>query len=569
MIASNDDVDGGNGYFSLALDVAGDGVVEWDLTQQVVAFSARWCELMGLPAVSMVATVEAWERLVHQDDAAMLFATLNGLTAACPRTELSYRVRCADASYKRMTLRATLVCDANGVRTRILAWQNDRPTPSTSRASLGELRDDAASPLAGQLLMTERLDAVVAQTRREGRSNFVMLAIDVDGFTAISASYGKEAANRLLAAVGERLRSCVHPLDTVARYGCDEFCVLLRCSSDSPLATTVSEQIQRALADPFMLEGRAVAVSVSVGIARVLPTHYCAADVSRDAYAAVHHAKMSGGNQCALFDDGMHETTKARLQLEAELRHAFERGQFRLHYQPIVSCVTGALVSLEALIRWEHPTRGCLPPSAFLDVLASTGLLNDVGRWIVGEACRQLATWRKAGACDAYISINVSPMQLVEQGFIEDVVAILAETGASPGWIAFEITEDLALGDTEIAMRALIKLREHGIRVRIDDFGTGYSSLSYLQRLPVGGLKIDRTFLEQFESDAHRRAIVGAIIQLAHVLGVDVVAEGVERREQLEELRVLNCDLVQGYFLSPPLSSDGIRQWIERRTLSS
>jgi EAL domain-containing protein (putative c-di-GMP-specific phosphodiesterase class I) len=156
-------------------------------------------------------------------------------------------------------------------------------------------------------------------------------------------------------------------------------------------------------------------------------------------------------------------------------------------------------------------------------------------------------------------------MQLVEQGFIEDVVEILAQTGASPGWIAFEITEDLALGDTDIAMQALIKLREHGIRVRIDDFGTGYSSLSYLQRLPVAGLKIDRTFLEQFESDAHRRAIVGAIIQLAHVLGLDVVAEGVERREQLEELRALNCDLVQGYFLSPPLNSDGIRQWIESR----
>jgi diguanylate cyclase (GGDEF)-like protein len=393
----------------------------------------------------------------------------------------------------------------------------------------------------------------------------VLVAIDVDGFTAISASYGKDASHRLLLAIGERLRARLHELDTIARYGCDEFCILAQCSSENLLADA-SARIQRQLAEPFALEGRDIAVSVSVGVARILPTHTSAASVNRDAYAAVHHAKMLGGNQCAVFDAAMHESTRARLQLEAELRHAFERDEFVLHYQPIVTCGTGELVSLEALIRWEHPVRGCLPPSEFLDVLASSGLLMDVGRWTVGEVCRQLAAWRQAEPSDVYVSINVSPLQLVEPGFIDDVVATLAATGTLSSLIAFEITEDLALGNVEIAMCALFRLREHGIRVRIDDFGTGYSSLSYLQRLPVDGLKIDRAFLDQIENDDQRRAIVGAIIKLAHVLGLDVVAEGVERPEQLVELQALGCNYVQGFLISPPVSEAYIdRRIAERR----
>jgi diguanylate cyclase (GGDEF)-like protein len=540
-------------------------MIDWDLTRRTIVFSARWCELMGLPAVSMVATADAWKRLVHDDDVVSLFNALRRLSAEHPRMASSYRVRGADGGYRRMTIRARLVCDANDTPLRILAWQSDRPAAEAiSTLTIRELNEDAALPLAGQIVMAERLEAAVADARREGRSSFVLLAIDIDGFTAISASYGKDASNRLLAAVGERLRVRLQPTDTIARYGCDEFCILARCTSENPQAD-ISARIQRQLAEPFALEGRDIAVSVSVGIARVLPTHASAAAVSSDAYAAVHHAKMNGGNQCAVFDAAMHESTRARLQLEAELRHAFERDEFVLHYQPIVQCATGALVSLEALIRWEHPVRGCLPPSEFLDVLASTGLLTDVGRWVVSEACRQWNTWRGTHAADAYISINVSPLQLVEPGFIDDVITTLAVTGTPATAIALEITEDLALGDGEVAMKALYQLRENGIRVRIDDFGTGYSSLSYLQRLPVDGLKIDRAFLDQLENDAHRRAIVGAIVALAHVLGLDVVAEGVERGEQLEELQSLGCDFLQGYHISPPLASQAMQEWIMAR----
>ena len=541
-------------------------MIDWDLARGTAVFSARWCELMGLPAVSMVATIDAWKRLVHDDDVMPLFNALQRLDCEHPRVASSYRVRDANGAYRRMTIRARLVCDEPGIPSRIHAWQSDRPVvEALGNLTIRELREDAMSPLAGQILMAERLEAAVAEARRDGKSNYILLAIDIDGFTAISASYGKDASLRLLAAVGDRLRARLQPTDAIARYGCDEFCILARCKSEDP-QTDVSTRIQRQLAEPFALEGRDIAVSVSVGIARVLPTHTSAASVNSDAYAAVHHAKMNGGNQCAVFDSAMHESTRARLQLEAELRHAFERDEFVLHYQPIVACNSGELIALEALIRWEHPVRGCLPPSEFLDVLASTGLLTDVGRWVVSEVCRQWNGWRRMNAPDVYISINVSPLQLVEPGFVDDVITMLAVNGTPTSAIAFEITEDLALGDGEIAMRALYRLREHGIRVRIDDFGTGYSSLSYLQRLPVNGLKIDRAFLDQLENDGHRRAIVGAIIALAHVLGLDVVAEGVERGEQLQELQSLGCDFLQGYHISPPMSRENVIAWVHEKS---
>jgi diguanylate cyclase (GGDEF)-like protein len=422
-----------------------------------------------------------------------------------------------------------------------------------------------ASMAAGQALMAQRLDVVLAEARAQQKSTHVLLAIDLDGFTAISASYGSDAAAQLLESVGERLRECIRPGDVVARYGCDEFCILVQCTGEKPLTETVSAKLQEKLAAPFRVESHDIAVTASVGITRVLPEHESEADVRRDAYAAVHHAKVFGGNQCAVFDEDMHAKTKAKLRLEAELRHAIDRDEFCLHYQPIVNATTGKLSALEALLRWEHPVRGTLPPSEFLEALANAGLMTEVGRWIVSEACRQAVEWRAKAGFEAAISINVSPRQLLETAFVRDLSQQLDESGAEPSWIEIEITEDIALGDGEAALDMLYAIRERGVRVRIDDFGTGYSSLSYLQRLPVSGLKIDRAFIEQLEYDTHRQEIVGAIVRLAHVLGLDVVAEGIERPAQLSALVELGCDFVQGYHISRPQPAVAIAAWMDSR----
>jgi EAL domain-containing protein (putative c-di-GMP-specific phosphodiesterase class I) len=320
--------------------------------------------------------------------------------------------------------------------------------------------------------------------------------------------------------------------------------------------------MMHVLSAPYPLGAREIALSTCIGIALVRPDHATAADVTRDAYAAMHRAKSAGSGRCALFDAGMHEATVAQLTLVAELRAAIDRREFRMFYQPILGCRNGALMSLEALIRWEHPTRGCLPPSEFLEASSRAGLMKEIGRWTVGEVARQSLEWRDQAGLTVPIAINVSPRQLADPAFVREVLMIVSRVGASPQSMAFEMTEDIELGQGDAPLRALRELRTAGFRVRIDDFGTGYSSLSYLQRLPIDGLKIDRAFLRHIERDDKQREIVSAIIRLAHVLGLDVVAEGVERREQLETLGRLGCDNAQGHFLSPPLPAQQMKAWL-------
>ena len=415
-------------------------------------------------------------------------------------------------------------------------------------------------------LEQERFSASVLQAvskaNDEGANSHALLAIDLDGFTRVRASFGASVAGQLLNAVGSRVRECLGPDDEMARMGGDEFHVLIACDAGAGGAWQVAELMLHVLSAPYVVGDREVVLSACIGIALVRPDHVTAADVTRDAYAAMHRAKSVGSGHCALFDAGMHEATIAHLTLVTELRAAIDRREFRMHYQPILDCRTGALVSLEALIRWEHPTRGCLPPSEFLDALFRAGLMIEVGRWIVGEVARQTVEWHDEAGLTVPIAINVSPRQLGDPTFVRQVQMIVAGAGASPCSMAFEMTEDIELGKGDAPLRALRELRKAGFRVSIDDFGTGYSCLSYLQRLPIDGLKIDRAFLRNIERDEKQREIVKAIIALAHVLQLNVVAEGVERREQLEALGELGCDNAQGHFLSPPLPASQMRAWL-------
>jgi diguanylate cyclase (GGDEF)-like protein len=409
---------------------------------------------------------------------------------------------------------------------------------------------------------TASLARAVSKANTEGRTSHALLAIDLDGFTRVRASFGASVAHLLLSAVADRVRDCLGPDDEMAGMGGDEFHVLVACDAGAGGAYQIAELMLHVLSAPYVLGEREVALTACVGIALVRPDHVTPADVTRDAYAAMHRAKSAGSGRCALFDAGMHEATIAQLTLVAQLRAAIDRSEFRMHYQPILDCRTGALVSLEALIRWEHPTKGCLPPSEFLDALSRAGLMAEVGKWTVTEVARQAVRWHDEAGLTVPVAINVSPRQLADPAFVREVLMIVARVGASPRAMSFEMTEDIELGKGDAPLRALRELRNAGFRVRIDDFGTGYSSLSYLQRLPIDGLKIDRAFLRNIERDDRQREIVGAIIRLAHVLGLDVVAEGVERREQLETLGSMGCNNAQGHFLSPPLPAPQMTAWL-------
>jgi diguanylate cyclase (GGDEF)-like protein len=409
---------------------------------------------------------------------------------------------------------------------------------------------------------TTLVTSAVEGTKILGRSTHALLTIDLDGFTRIHSSFGPHAAGRLLVAVGYRIRECLGQDDEMMHRGGDEFHVLVAVEGNAADAWRLAELMLHALMEPYPLENRQVALTASIGVALVQPRHVRAADVTRDALAALHRAKTAGSARYALFDLGMHEATIEQLRLDADLRHAIDRDEFRMHYQPILDCRTGAVIALEALVRWEHPTRGCLLPAEFLEPLFRSGLMTEVGRWIIGEVARQSAEWRESVGFDASIAINVSPRQLADSTFVPHVLATLANSGVSTSSIGFEMTEDIELEKNETPLHTLRDLRAAGFRVRIDDFGTGYSSLSYLQRLTLDGLKLDRAFIQNLDFDVKRREIVAAIIRLAHVLDMDVVAEGVERAEQLEMLRALGCDHAQGHFLSPPLAAPQMRAWL-------
>jgi diguanylate cyclase (GGDEF)-like protein len=409
---------------------------------------------------------------------------------------------------------------------------------------------------------TKGLTEAVTRARNENRSSLALLTLDLDGFTRIRASFGGAAASRLLVAVANRLRGCLAPSDQMVRVAGDEFHILVGCDGNASAAWQVAELILHVVTAPYALEDREVAITACVGITLVRPDHASASDVVRDAFAALHRAKVAGAARYALFDAGMHEASIAQLRLAAELRNAIDRGEFRMHYQPILDCRTGEVASLEALIRWEHPTRGCLPPSEFLAALDMSELMSEVNRWIVAEVAKQVAAWRAEVGLDATVAINVCPRQLGDSTFLPYVLETLANVGASPDSIAFEMTENFELGKGDAPLRVLREVRQAGIRVFVDDFGTGYSSLSYLQRFAIDGVKLDRSFIDSLDFDARQREIVSAVIRLAHVLDLDVVAEGVERREQLDVLIALGCDHAQGHFFCHPLEPAHMRGWL-------
>ncbi|MFL5619585.1 MAG: putative bifunctional diguanylate cyclase/phosphodiesterase [Gemmatimonadaceae bacterium] len=446
----------------------------------------------------------------------------------------------------------------------VFAAPSSHPFPQLSAHSHrpGQRRQRPTAARLEQEQLIAALEQALHRTKTADRTTHALLALDLDGFTRVQSSFGEVAADRLFRAVGQRVRECLGPNDTMARMGADEFHVLIECDGDAASAWRVAELMLHLVTAPYTLEHRQVALTACIGIALVRPHRERATDVIRDAFAAVHRAKNAGAARCALFDAGMHEATIEQLRLGAELRHAIDRNEFQMYYQPILRCANGELASLEALIRWQHPQRGCLTPSEFVAGLTRAELMGEVGRWTVGEVARQAVEWQNDLGVTASVAVNVSPRQLADPIFLPHAMTTIAAMGASPRCVIFEMTEEIELGEGDAPLRALRELRAAGFRVCLDDFGTGYSSLSYLQDLPVDAIKIDRALISGIDSDSRQRAIVGAIVRLAHDLDLDVVAEGVERRDQLLMLRTLGCDFVQGHYFAAPLSRTEMRAWL-------
>jgi diguanylate cyclase (GGDEF)-like protein/PAS domain S-box-containing protein len=417
---------------------------------------------------------------------------------------------------------------------------------------------DALTGLANRALFMDRLEQAVEHAKRHKDYLFAVLFLDLDRFKVINDSLGHLLGDQLLIGIASRLKVCLRSMDTVARLGGDEFTILLEGIEDVTDAIHVANRVQEELKLPFELDGQQVLTSASIGIVLSTTSYDHPQDLLRDADIAMYQAKNQGSARYEIFNPDMHAQAVARLQVETDLRLAIERQEFRLQYQPIVSLETGRIIGFEALVRWQHPQYGLILPGEFIPTAEESGLISRICQWVIRAACSQLRQWQLQLPTTPrlIISLNLSGKQFTQLNLINQINQILQETGLDASSLRLEITEDVIMEGAESAAPMLLQLRNLGVQLSIDDFGTGYSSLGRLHDFPINGLKIDRPFVAGLGSAQGNSPIVSTIVTLAHKLGVDVTAEGVETEEQLAELRELECEYAQGNFFSPPLDSE-------------
>ncbi|WP_395407202.1 putative bifunctional diguanylate cyclase/phosphodiesterase [Pseudoduganella sp. UC29_106] len=418
---------------------------------------------------------------------------------------------------------------------------------------------DVLTGLPNRMLLQDRLSQAIAYANRSGHPLWVML-IDLDRFKFVNDSLGHKAGDLLLKTVATRLQSSVRESDTVARLSGDEFVAVLSEYPDESLSPVIIERVMKALAQPVMLEGKEFFVTCSIGVAVYEADGTPAERLIEHADIAMYSAKKQGRNCFQFYQPAMNEEAQERIRIESALRNALERDEFVLHYQPQVDLDSGRIVGMEALLRWQHPELGMVPPARFIGLAEETGLIVPIGAWVLRTACAQAKTWHEAGYEGLRVGVNLSARQFGQQNLVASIATALAETGLPASALEIELTESLFMNDVTQAVNLLHELKALGVALAIDDFGTGYSSFSYLRNFPIDVLKIDRSFVSDIATDADDAAIVVSIIALAHNLQLRVIAEGVESEEQLEFLRRHGCDEMQGYYFSRPVAPPEFEQ---------
>ncbi len=452
------------------------------------------------------------------------------------------------------------ILDAEGAYAGSLAMLTDITERKAAEQNFAHAAThDGLTGLPNRVLFIDRLEVALARgTRSAGK--LAVLFCDLDHFKFINDSLGHIAGDEVLAAVAARLVAAVRPGDTVARIGGDEFVMCCQDLEDVAAAELIADRVARTLAKPVMLEGREIFVTVSIGIRIADAAKDTPGDLLRDADTAMYQAKAAGRAGCSVFDDTLRERAELRLEVESGLHRALERGELRVHYQPTMFLDGSGIAGVEALVRWQAPDRGLRPPGDFIGIAEETGMIVPIGLWVLTESCRQLCAWNERGSGRLEMAVNVSPRQLRSPDLVDQVSAILANTGVNPSHLCLEITEGALMHDPAAAEQILRSLKGLGLRLAIDDFGTGYSSLSYLRRFPIDVLKIDRSFVSQLGIDPESTAIVTSVIHLAKSLDLEVVAEGIETTEQLAQLELLGCPRAQGYYWSRAVPAEEIER---------
>ena len=504
---------------------------------------------------------------VHPDDHALLHHRLGAeFQQSSDTAVLEFRMLRKDG-----TVRDVEAVISNQLQRPSVAGYVTNVRDVTERKKFEELLShralhDPLTGLANRQLILDRADRMLVRARRDGQP-VAALFVDLDNFKDANDSLGHEAGDRLLQAVASRLVGLLRSSDTVGRLGGDEFVVLAEGISLADGPKAIAERIRQVLRPPFYIEGferLPITVSASIGIA--VGDRQSAQDLLRDADIALYRAKGSGRDQSVIFQEAMHVAASDRLTMKTELDSALAAGEFHLLYQPIVDLERLHVRGVEALIRWDHPTKGVMSPDKFIPVLEDTGDIVDVGRWVLNEACRQLATWRAAGH-DLTMSVNASMRQLDSNEFVEDVRGALAANHLPPSSLIIEITESVLMKDANATVARLHRLKDLGVLLALDDFGTGYSSLAYLRQFPVDVLKIDRSFVSEMSGSPDAAALIHTLVELGRTLGLTTLAEGIEQVGQIEGLRSEQCDHGQGFLFSRPVAAVEIEALLARLDL--
>ena len=532
--------------------------------------SPAYQKVLGYSAEDLKST-SSFEQ-IHPDDRLRVLEAAEKARLTGRGERMEYRVRHKDGSWRTLESTASPIRNAKGQTDKLVIVNRDITERKRAEEMLAHNAfHDGLTNLPNRALFLDRLQHTLTLSKRHPNYKFAVLLIDVDEFRLVNDSMGHSAGDELLIQIGQRLRESVRradmvsrprisytpdqPLDddTLARLGGDEFAILLDDIRDPVEAVRVAERLQAELAAPFLVDQQEIVISASIGISASTSPHAQAEDLLRDADIAMYRAKRAGKARCEVSDPAMHANAVKRLQLETDLRKAFDQAEFRVYYQPIVWLQTGRIAGFEALTRWQRP-EGILAPMEFIAVAEETGLIIPMNRQLLREACQHLRSWQSEfpSSPPLTMSVNLSSREFAQPDLASEIGRVLDQTGVDPGCLQLEIIETIAMGDAEKSGHVLAHLKALGVRLSIDDFGTGYSSLSRLRRIPVDTLKIDRAFISNMDRDPESREIVRIIIMLAHNLGLKAVAEGTETEGQVNLLKQLNCEMAQGYFFSRP-----------------
>ena len=545
----------------------GQGLWDWDLASDRIHFSPRWNVLVGCEGHEVGNTPDAWLHRVHPEERERVSGTIDGhLANGDAEFSIRHRMLHADGSYRWVSCCGVVHRSTSGTPVRITGSHVD---------ITAEVVTDPVTRLPNRLMLLERLTHSIERASQYSGFHFAVLVVDLDRLADGKARPGSEVGDPFLTAAARRLETSLRMTDEpptfrnndmVARLQGGQFAILLDGLKEVGHAVVVGDRMLAAVRAPFTVGTREVFLSASLGVAVSATGYSRAEDVLLDAQTALRRAQQLGATRCEVFDTAVLQAAQAELQLEADLKNGLGRGEFRLHYQPIVSLESNAVVGFEALVRWEHPILGLIPPLEFIPLAEETGFAVPLGRWVLREACRQLRAWQDSvpGATDVWMSVNVSVAQVSDPTLVEEVGAALRESAIDPRCLVLELTESLAMERPGAAKTVLMQLRALGLRISMDDFGTGHSSLAYLRQFPVDALKVDRAFVRGVEANTDMAEILKGVTAMARQLGLYTVVEGIENEKQLAMVRSLKCEYGQGYLFSRPVVGERAAELLAR-----